>query len=262
MPITWVIKMPKAISSKSDQIHQAWELLTRAIEALKTNESERAELIEAACRLIWDLWSDEEKREAMGWASWNDLFHPGNEELTEFFNLIEDRITLTSESNRHRFYNLLLIDSDPTLAELHLLRRRHWTYITQFNSRITALKKLMNEPDGPAKREKALAILAPTSPGEPETVSAADWRMERSVGYWQNRPAVRLSDDSPLAMKLRSRLIPIKVTYVLKRNEATILAVSDQQTKPVAEVLLPQSDETYQGFIEFLERKFGIKVVG
>lgn len=245
-----------------EEIHQQWADFIGTTSVIKHAEEGLGEAIEHACRIIWNLWSDEAKREAMGWASFNDLFHPGNEELAEFFNLIDDRIVLTSESNRNRFHNLLMIDSDPTIAEKHLLRRRHWTFLTQFESRISRLKEVMNEPDGEAKMKKVEEIISPTKEEkkDPDPLDK-DFELKRDIGYWRGKKAVKL-EDTPLAQKLKSRLTLIKAYYILKKGDCKIIATNDEKTVEVGTVLLPQSDADYQDLMNWLSRSMGISVVG
>lgn len=259
--------LPKSIASDDEklggEVNEAWLSFQRDVELIRTTDDAKGQLIESACRTLWSLWDDEAKREIMGWASWEDLFHPGNEELTDFFMLIEDRIVLTSSSNQNRFYNLLLIDSDPTMSELHILRRKHWTPITQFNSRISRLKDLLREEDGEDKLNKAKDILAPakTEEKDPEPLDK-DWDMKREVGYWRGKPAIRLTDDSQLALKFRSRLTLVKAYFVLKKGESVVIATNDDKTTSVAQVLIPQSDPDYQDFVNWASGRLGVKVVG
>ena len=257
---------PQSIKADNEElvveVDSERKLLQQTIQTAGQLEGQKSELIEKACRILWDLWQDEEKREVMGWASWEDLFHPGNEELQEFFELIDDRIVLGSESNRQRFYNLLLIDSDPTIAEEHLLRRRHWTPVTQFESRISRLKQVMKEPDGEEKAERVKEILEPVpqEKQDPEPLDN-DFVMKREVGYWRGKPAIRVDNDSPLAVKLKSRITLVKALFFLKKGDSEIIAMNDEKTEKVATVLLPQSDPDYLDYVGWLDRRLGIKVV-
>ncbi len=258
--------LPRSIQSDNEElvneVNVEWLDLVSTIDAIEDADEHKSALIERACRALWDLWAEEDKREVMGWASWEDLFHPGNEELAHLFTLIEDRIILDSPANQNRFYNLLLIDSDPTYSQLHILQKKHWTPITQFGSRISRLKEGMKEPDSPAKLAKAEEIIKPQpieeKDGEPLD---ADFEMKREIGYWRGKQALRLADDSPIVAKLKSRLILIKVYFVLKKGESKILAINDENTTEAATVLLPPSDEDYPDLVEYLYRRFGIKAV-
>jgi hypothetical protein len=260
--------IPESVKSKQDkfavELHNEWQSFCEEINAIRCAEEEKGIRIEKACRLLWDLWESEDKREAMGWAAWEDLFHPGNEELATFFDLISDRIILNSTSNQMRFHNLLLIDSDPTGSELHILRRPHWTPITQFGSRISRLKETLPEPDGEDKRKKMEEIITPDPMEKPDPEPVDDeFEMKRLVGYWRGKKALQLADtDSPLVVKLRSRLTLLKTFFVLKKGDAKILAMNDDKTMEAATVLLPPMDPDYQAFVEWLNSRLGLKVVG
>jgi hypothetical protein len=260
--------VPKSIAATDEKfaqsLHEEWQSLVVAISNLETTDEMRAELIESACRILWDLWNDEEKREAMGWASWEDLFNPHQEELATFFRLIDDRITLGNPSNQQRFYNLLLIDSDPTLSELHLLRRRHWTPITQFESRISRLKALLNEPDGEEKLQRAKEIVEPTPVEKPDPEPGdGDWELKRGIGYWRGKKAIRLENDESLFTRIfQARLSLVKPFFVLKKTDCRIIATSDNGVQEVGTVLLAHADPDYLDLLEWLSKRIGVKSVG
>jgi hypothetical protein len=259
--------LPKSIEADNEEfvqeVHAEWDLLISTIGAIEQFDGEKSERIETACRILWDLWDSEDKREVMGWTSFDDLFHPGNEELAHLFNLIEDRIILTSPSNQNRFYNLLLIDSDPVFAERHILRERHWTRITQFESRISRAKNLMREGlDKEDKLKKFDEILAPVEheKEDPEPTDK-DWKMKGPVGYWRGKKAIRIDGDGDnlMAVKLRSRLLPNKVSFFIRKDDCKVLGSNDDGVKEVADILLPQSDPDYQDLINWLAKSRGIK---
>lgn len=245
-------------------VNDEWQSLVSAIEALKFIDTDKSERVEIACRLLWSLWNDEDKRQALGWASWEDLFSPHQEELKTLFELLEDRITLNSVANQQRFYNMLLIDSDPTFREMHLLRERHWTPITQFGSRISKLKALMQEEDGEQKLELARKVVerTPNETRDPEP-GDKDWEFNGSLGKWRGKKALRMNGTSDTAeAKLRNRLTLYRANFVLKRQDSQILAATEKDTHAVANVLLPQSDPDYNDFVAWLHARFGMKVAG
>jgi hypothetical protein len=259
---------PKTIRADNEtlakEVNEEWQDLVETIDCIDSADVSKSTLIEHACRVLWDLWESEDKREAMGWQSFEDLFHPGNEELAKFFSLIEDRITLSSESNRNRFYNLLLIDSDPTFAGLNILQKRHWTPITQFESRISRLKAAMKEPDGVDKLKLAEEIIAPT-PDEKKDPDPADndFELKKDICYWRGKRAIRIGDgDEPLIAKLRSRLNLGKAFFILKKGESKIVGTNDEKTTEVATVLLSKNDPDYQDFVNWLSSRVNIKAVG
>jgi hypothetical protein len=244
----------------AEEIHREWQVFVEATQYISRFESNKSESIEVACRALWDLWDDEDKRQAMGWTSWGDLFHEGNEELHVFFHLIEDRILLNSESNRQRFYSLLALDSDPTIAECHMLRERHWTRITQFNSRVSRLQKAARMPEGEEKTALVKDILEPAKEekANPEP-DDQDWKFDGKVGTWRGKPALRLAPHQDYkTTKLIARLFRSKVAFFVKRDDAEVLASDDGGVCKMGTILLPQSDQDYPDFVAWLSR-LGIK---
>jgi hypothetical protein len=246
----------------SKELNAEWQTFIGEVEAICGVNREKAIHIENACRLLWILWSDEDRRQAMGWTQWNDLWNPGNDELQRFWDLIEDRIILNSESNRMRFYNLLLLDSDPTISEAHILREEHWTRITQFGKRISQLKDILDEQDNPEKAEKVKRILAPQEKEEKDPDPGDDnFVFKRDIGYWKGKQAVRIEDDSSFGIKLRSRFTLLRAAFMIKKGENLILATSDERTVQVGTILLPPDDEDYNDLMGWLNRRTGMQIV-
>jgi hypothetical protein len=246
----------------AQRLHAEWQELVTTIDNIECTENVKGEHIEHACRILWDLWNEEDKRQAMGWAAWEDIFHSGNEELAKLFCFIEDRIVLNSESNRQRFYNLLLLDSDPTIAEEHMLRQRHWTRITQFGSRISRLKQTLDMPDTPEKSELVKSILAPSVPEiQDEEASDSSIDLQEEYALWKTKPALRVETGVPFAVKLQSRLITEKVTFTARKADSVIIAHTQKGDFEVATILLSHDDPDYSDFLVWLDGR-GIKPVG